>query len=154
MKDFWSYDVNDILKSLNTRADGLSNKEAEDRIDKFGENIFEEKKSTSKFMIFINQFKNPITMILIFAAILSIFLKDYSDGIIILIIIMISAFLSYRHESKASDAVKKLLSSVSVTSSVLRDGKFKEIWRYYKCKDWRYDTCGLSSFRCKFSFYR
>ena len=127
MKDFWSYDVNDILNSLNTSSDGLSNKEAEDRIDKFGENIFEEKKSTSKFMIFINQFKNPITMILIFAAILSIFLKDYSDGIIILIIIMISAFLSYRHESKASDAVKKLLSSVSVTSSVLRDGKFLEI---------------------------
>ena len=80
MKDFWSYDVNDILNSLNTSSDGLSNKEAEDRIDKFGENIFEEKKSTSKFMIFINQFKNPITMILIFAAILSIFLKDYSDG--------------------------------------------------------------------------
>ncbi len=127
MKDFWSYDVNDILNTLNTTADGLSNKEAEDRIDKFGENIFEEKKSTSKFMIFINQFKNPITMILIFAAILSIFLKDYSDGIIILIIIMISAFLSYRHESKASDAVKKLLSSVSVTSSVLRDWKFQEI---------------------------
>lgn len=127
MKDFWSYDVNDILNTLNTTADGLSNKEAEDRIDKFGENIFEEKKSTSKFMIFINQFKNPITMILIFAAILSIFLKDYSDGIIILIIIMISAFLSYRHESKARDAVKKLLSSVSVTSSVLRNGKFKEI---------------------------
>lgn len=127
MKDFWSCDVNDILNSLNTSADGLSEKEAEDRIDKFGENIFEEKKSTSKFMIFINQFKNPITMILIFAAILSIFLKDYSDGIIILIIIMISAFLSYRHESKASDAVKKLLSSVSVTSSVLRDGKFIEI---------------------------
>ncbi len=127
MKDFWSYDVNDILNSLNTSSDGLSEKEAEDRIDKFGENIFEEKKSTSKFMIFINQFKNPITMILIFAAILSIFLKDYSDGIIILIIIMISAFLSYRHESKASDAVKKLLSSVSVTSAVLRDGKFLEI---------------------------
>ena len=127
MKDFWSYDVNDILNSLNTSSDGLSEKEAEDRIDKFGENIFEEKKSTSKFMIFINQFKNPITMILIFAAILSIFLKDYSDGIIILIIIMLSAFLSYRHESKASDAVKKLLSSVSVTSSVLRDGKFLEI---------------------------
>lgn len=127
MKDFWSYDVNDILNSLDISSDGLSEKEAEDRIDKFGENIFEEKKSTSKFMIFINQFKNPITMILIFAAILSIFLKDYSDGIIILIIIMISAFLSYRHESKASDAVKKLLSSVSVTSSVLRNGKFLEI---------------------------
>ena len=106
---------------------GLSSQEAGDRIDKLGENVFEQKKSASKFMIFISQFKNPITMILICAAFLSIFLQDYSDGIIILIIIMISAFLSYRHESKASDAVKKLLSSVSVTSSVLRDGKFQEI---------------------------
>ena len=78
-------------------------------------------------MIFISQFKNPITMILIFAAFLSIFLHDYSDGVIILTIIMISALLSYRNESKASDAVKKLLSTVSVTSAVLRDGKFQEI---------------------------
>ena len=127
MKDFWSYDKDAILKQLNSSENGLSTKEAEDRIEKYGKNIFEEKKSTSKFMIFLSQFKSPITMILIFAAILSIFLKDYSDGVIILIIILISSFLSYLHESKAKDAVKKLLSSVSVTSSVLRDGKFQEL---------------------------
>lgn len=127
MKNFWSYDANDILNNLDTRTKGLSSQEAKDRIDKLGENIFEDKKSASKFMIFISQFKNPITMILIFAAFLSIFLHDYSDGVIILTIIMISALLSYRNESKASDAVKKLLSTVSVTSAVLRDGKFQEI---------------------------
>ena len=127
MKDFWSYDKDDILKQLNSSENGLSTKEAEDRIEKYGKNVFEEKKSTSKFMIFLSQFKSSITMILIFAAILSIFLKDYSDGVIILIIILISSFLSYLHESKAKDAVKKLLSSVSVTSSVLRDGKFQEL---------------------------
>lgn len=127
MKDFWSYDKDAILKQLNSSENGLSTKEAEDRIEKYGKNIFEEKKSTSKFMIFLSQFKSPITMILIFAAILSIFLQDYSDGVIILIIILISSFLSYLHESKAKNAVKKLLSSVSVTSSVLRDGKFQEL---------------------------
>ena len=127
MKEFWSYDLDDILKRLKTNKFGLSSKEAEERIDKYGQNIFEEKNSSSNLSIFINQFKNPIIMILIFAAILSIFLKDYSDGIIILIIIIISAFLSYSHESKANNAVKKLLSSVSVKSSVLRDGKFEEI---------------------------
>ena len=127
MKEFWSYDLDDILKRLKTNKAGLSSKEAEERIDKYGQNIFEEKKSSSNLGIFINQFKSPIIMILIFAAILSMFLKDYSDGIIILIIIMISAFLSYSHESKANNAVKKLLSSVSVKSSVLRDGKLEEI---------------------------
>ena len=98
MKEFWSYDLNDILKQLNTGEDGLSSREAEGRIDKYGQNILEERKSSSNIEMLINQFKNPIIIILIFAAVLSIFLKDYSDGIIILIIIMISAFLSYNHK--------------------------------------------------------
>lgn len=127
MEKFWSYDVDEVLKTVETSKNGLSTEQANERIEKLGQNLFEEKKSASKLTVFINQFKNPITMILIFAAILSIFLKDYSDGIIILIIIMISALLSYNHESKANDAVKKLLSTVSVTSAVLRDGKFQEL---------------------------
>ena len=127
MKDFWSYDKDDILKKLNTSENGLSSKEADDRMARYGKNVFKETKSGSNVMIFLSQFKSPITMILIFAAVLSIFMKDYSDGMIILIIIMISSFLSYLHESKANDAVRRLLSSVSVTSSVLRDGAFKEI---------------------------
>ncbi|WP_296129839.1 magnesium-translocating P-type ATPase [uncultured Anaerococcus sp.] len=127
MKDFWSYDKDYVLKSLDSSEAGLSSKQASDRIESYGKNVFEKRKSESQFMIFLSQFKSSITMILIFAAILSIFMKDYSDGIIILIIIMISSILSYLHESKAKDAVKRLLSSVSVTSSVLRDGDFVEL---------------------------
>lgn len=126
MEKFWAYDVEDVLKETKSSADGLSSEQAKDRLDDFGENVLGEQRSSSNFMIFVNQFKNPITMILIFAAILSIFLKDYSDGIIILIIILVSAFLSFNHESKANDAVRKLMSTVSVTSAVLRDGKFVE----------------------------
>ena len=114
MKEFWTYESKDMLKKLNTDENGLSGREAEERTDTYGQNILEERKSSSNIEMFINQFKNPIIIILIFAAVLSIFLKDYSDGIIILIIIMISAFLSYNHESKANNAVKKLLSSVSL----------------------------------------
>ena len=127
MKEFWTYESKDMLKKLNADENGLSSREAEKRIDKYGQNILEERRSSSNLEMFINQFKSPIIIILIFAAVLSIFLKDYTDGIIILIIIMISSLLSYSHESKANNAVKKLLSSVSVTSSVLRDGKFEEI---------------------------
>ena len=127
MKEFWTYESKDMLKKLNADENGLSSREAEKRIDEYGQNILEERRSSSNLEMFINQFKNPIIIILIFAAFLSIFLKDYTDGIIILIIIMISSLLSYSHESKANNAVKKLLSSVSVTSSVLRDGKFEEI---------------------------
>ena len=41
MKEFWSYDLNDILKQLNTGKDGLSSREAQERIDKYGQNILE-----------------------------------------------------------------------------------------------------------------
>ena len=127
MKNFWSYSKEDVFKELNTSQKGISSEEAANRIEKYGKNTLGEEKSSSKFMIFLSQFKSPITLILIFAAILSIFTKDYSDGFIILIIIMISSLLSYINESHAQDAVKKLLSSVSVKSTVLRDGKFQEI---------------------------
>ena len=46
MKEFWSYDLDDILKRLKTNKSGLSSKEAEERIDKYGQNIFDEKKSS------------------------------------------------------------------------------------------------------------
>ncbi|KGF04362.1 magnesium-translocating P-type ATPase [Anaerococcus lactolyticus] len=127
MKDFWSYDKKEIFNQLKTSEKGLTSQEAETRIEDYGKNTLKEVKYSSKFMVFISQFKSPITLILIFAAILSIFTKDYSDGFIILIIVMISSFLSYLNESHAQDAVKKLLSSVSVKSTVLRDGKFQEI---------------------------
>lgn len=126
MKNFWSYDEETVLTKLKTSKDGLTMKEARKRINEYGHNVFEEKKKVSNFVIFLNQFKNPITLILIFAAILSIILKSYSDGIIILVIIFISSLLSYRHESKARSAVDKLLTKVSVTSCVLRNGKFAE----------------------------
>lgn len=80
MKDFWSYDTNEIFNRFDTCAEGLSSQEAEERIDKLGENIFEEKRSASKLMIFLSQFKNPITMILIFAAFLPIFYKIIPMG--------------------------------------------------------------------------
>ena len=127
MKNFWSYAKEDVFKQLNTSENGLTHDEAMERIETYGKNTLKEEKSSSKILVFLSQFKSPITLILIFAAILSIFTKDYSDGFIILIIIMISSFLSYLNESHAQDAVKKLLSSVSVTSTVLRDGKFQEI---------------------------
>lgn len=56
MRDFWSYDKEDIFKKLNSDEAGLSDREACDRIEAYGKNVFEEKKSRSNFMIFLSQF--------------------------------------------------------------------------------------------------
>ena len=65
MKEFWTYESKDMLKKLNADENGLSSREAEKRIDKYGQNILEERRSSSNLEMFINQFKNPIIIILI-----------------------------------------------------------------------------------------
>jgi Mg2+-importing ATPase len=73
--------------------------------------------------LFLNQFKSPIVLILIFATILSAFLKDWVDAIIILLIVLGSALLSFYQEYNANNAAQKLRAQVSLKSEVLRDGK-------------------------------
>ena len=73
--------------------------------------------------LFLNQFKSPIVLILIFATLISAFLKDWVDAVIILLIVLGSALLSFFQEYNASNAAEKLRSQVSLKADVLRDGK-------------------------------
>ncbi len=73
--------------------------------------------------LFLNQFKSPIVIILIFATVFSAFLKDWVDAIIILLIVLGSALLSFSQEYNANNAAEKLRAQVSLKSDVLRDGK-------------------------------
>jgi Mg2+-importing ATPase len=61
--------------------------------------------------------------LLIFAAVLSIFVQDAADAIIILTIVLISELLGFWQEQGASNAVEKLLALVQVKATVLRDGQ-------------------------------
>ncbi len=69
------------------------------------------------------RFKSPITIVLIFAALLSFFLHDRVDATIILTIIVVSALLGFWQEYGAANALKKLLSLVTTKTTVLRDGQ-------------------------------
>ena len=77
--------------------------------------------------MFLNQFKSPIVLILIFATIISAFLQDWADAIIILLIVMGSALLSFYQEYNANNAAEKLKEQVSFKTDVLRDGKTASI---------------------------
>jgi P-type Mg2+ transporter len=125
---FWTLKVEDALNKNKSSLSGLSSKEALFRIDEFGINTLNtEKISTSNFKLFLNQFKNPITLILLFAASLSFFLQDTTNSLIIIVIILFSTILGFWQEKSAGDAVNKLLNLVKVTTTVLRDGTKKEI---------------------------
>jgi len=104
-------------------AAGLTSAEAQRRLAEFGENRISSQRRTSALALFIAQFKSPIILILIGAAILSLFLQDRTDAILILVIVLASGVLGFWQEHAATDAVAKLRALVETNARVLRDGE-------------------------------
>jgi P-type Mg2+ transporter len=124
---FWSLSTDRVLEQLHSSANGLSDRDAKQRLLKYGANSLKQQRKSSVIGLLLNQFKSPIVLILIFAAGLSIFLNDRTDAIIILTIVLASGLLGFWQERGASDAVEKLLALVQVTATVLRTGIDREI---------------------------
>lgn len=124
---FWSKDTQYLFDTLKSSNDGLTNQEALNRQKKFATTQLGQVSHTSDLKLFLAQFKSPITLLLIGAAILSYFLHDPTDAIIIMVIVMVSSILGFWQERGAGNAVKKLLSMVQIKSTVRRDRKWIEI---------------------------
>jgi Mg2+-importing ATPase len=124
---YWSKSLEDNFENLQVNAGGLTNDEATQRLETHGFNLTAEVSDYSGFILFLKQFKSPITLLLLGAAVLSLFLGDATDAIIIFTIVGISSLLGFWQEKSAGDAVKKLLSLVEIKANVLRDKTFTEI---------------------------
>ncbi|PWT77587.1 MAG: magnesium-translocating P-type ATPase [Bacteroidetes bacterium] len=122
-KSYYQSDENALLRQLTTTPGGLSSDEAKKRLDEMGYNKLSSSRKASEWQLFLNQIKNPITILLIASSILSFFLGEKSDSLIIVVIILISAGLGFFQEKGAANAVSKLLEMVRVETKVLRDGK-------------------------------
>lgn len=127
IQKFWAIPVDEIIRSIQSDATGLTSEEACSRLASYGANSIRQKKKTSGFGLFLSQFKSPIIIILLCAIALSFFLNDTADAIIILVIVMVSSFLGFWQEYSAGSAVEKLLAMVQIKTEVLRDGKSVEI---------------------------
>ena len=119
---FWSIPEPELQKYLNSSSSGLSQKEAQNILKQLGPNQVSSKKQVTPVRLFLNQFKSPIVLILLAATIISAFLKDWTDAIIVLMIVMGSALLSFFQEFSANNAAQKLKQQVSFKSTVIRDG--------------------------------
>lgn len=120
---YWSKEVNEVTQSVNSSINGLSEKDAQDILQRIGPNRIQAKERATALGLFLNQFKSPIMLILIFATLISAFLQDWADAIIILLIVMGSALLSFYQEYNANNAAAKLREQVTFKTDVLRDGK-------------------------------
>ncbi len=124
---FWSVPAAELLSKLQTAPQGLSEEEAGQRLARYGANLLKPKKRTDALTLLLSQFKSPIILILLFAAVLSIFLHDSADALIILIIVLVSGLLGFWQERGAVDAVEKLLAIVQIKAAVIRDRQQKEV---------------------------
>jgi P-type Mg2+ transporter len=111
-----------LFQRLGSSVAGLTANEARERLARFGANRLKAKSRAAPFTLLLGQFKSPIVLILIGAAILSIFLQDASDAAIILVIVLVSGLLGFWQEHGAANAVAKLRAVVETKVHVLRDG--------------------------------
>lgn len=87
---------------------GLSHAEAQKRLAQYGANEFSEHKKPSIFFLFLDQLKSPLIYILIVAALISLFVGEYSDAVIIVIVILLNAIIGVIQEAKAEKALEEL----------------------------------------------
>ena len=128
MKPFFSLSAADAAKELQVDASsGLTKEEAEKRIEKYGHNRLEGGKEKSLIQMILEQLKDFLVIILMIAAVISIFLGEALEGIIILAIVVLNTFLGVYQENKASNALKALKEMASPHAKVLRGGQIIEV---------------------------
>jgi Mg2+-importing ATPase len=116
----------DVLSKLEVPASGLSADEAARRLSDFGHNEIPAR-SASTLAVFFRQLTNPFLILLISTAVLSLFLHDSSDAVIILCIVGLSVSLGFINEYRSQQAVEDLRARVQRKAMVLRDGKQTDI---------------------------
>lgn len=120
---YWSKDANEVLTLLDSGNGGLTTAAAAERLASYGPNTLQSRQDISPLRVFLNQFRSPIIIILLFATVVSAFLKDWTDALIIMLIVLGSAILSFIQEYNAGNAAARLQSQVAVKTTVLRDGR-------------------------------
>lgn len=117
----------DVFLELGSNPSGLSAAEAADRLARDGENALKEKDPPTRLQTFLAQLKDPMIYILLGAAAISVFLKEYSDAVIILCVVLLNAVVGMVQEGKAQRALEALKQMSSPTATVRRNGIVSEI---------------------------
>jgi len=108
---------------LDDQKFGLSSKQAELKLNQNGPNRLEESSQFNSLKILFSQFKSPLIYILLISGLITFFLKDYIDTIVILAAVVINTIIGFYQEQKAQKSLEALRSLLSLKTKVIRDGK-------------------------------
>ncbi|HEY6286803.1 MAG TPA: cation-transporting P-type ATPase, partial [Ktedonobacteraceae bacterium] len=108
-------------------ATGLSQAEAETRLKQFGPNAFTAEQKEPGWRAFLRQYQDPMQILLLVAAIASLFIQQWGTAMLLIVLTLFNALLALRQEGKAEESVAALQKMMIVTSKVRRDGQVTEI---------------------------
>ena len=124
---FYNKEIRKIEEELKTSIDGLTSKEAKERLKIYGKNTLPKKKKDSVFKIFFNELKDPIVLLLIVAIIASLVVGEVIDAIAIIFIVLIDLIMGTYQENKANNTAEALEKLVTVKTKVIRNGELVKI---------------------------
>lgn len=119
--------IEQTIKKFGTAKMGLSSNEAQKRLEENGPNLLPEGKKKGFFHILIEQLKNVMLIVLLFAAGISFALGEITDGVIILLVVVLNVLLGAIQESRASAALDALKEMSAPNAMVIRDGSASKI---------------------------
>ncbi len=122
--EWYQRNENDLISELSTNVEnGLTSAEVESRLSKYGHNELKEEEKKGLMSKIIAQFSDFLILILIAAALISIFVGEVKDAIVILAIVVVNAALGIYQEGKAEKSLEALKKMASPNAKVVRNGK-------------------------------
>ena len=117
-----------VLDRLATHPElGLSTEEAQARLDRFGPNRLTQQGGTPMWLLFLKEFNQPLIYILLAASVITAFLNEWVDSIVIFGVVLVNAVIGFIQEVKAMRAIEALTQGLSRQATVLRDGEKQQV---------------------------
>ncbi len=127
MKNIYNYGAEEVLKELKTNLNGIDPKDIAAMREKYGYNELQAGKKAGFIKVFLGQFKDFLVIILLIAAIVSLFLKDYESAIVIFAVTILNSILGTVQHFKAEKSLESLKSLSSPVARVIRNKLRMEI---------------------------
>ena len=126
MSEWHAKPIRQIMEELHTRPEGLSREQAKEQLSQWGPNELERPGKESLFSRIMEQMKDPMILVLLGAAVLSLLASggaDWLDAVIILLIVVVNSVISISQEDNAQRALEELQKMSSPKARVLREGR-------------------------------
>ncbi len=121
-------DVEHVLRQLDVSpTQGLSSEEVQRRQSKYGLNAIPKKKQKTPLELFLQQFTQPLVVILLIATVITALLQEWVDSAVIFGVVFVNAVIGFIQESKALKAIEALAKSVASEATVIRNGEKRRI---------------------------